>query len=87
MLKIRGIVESSEEPKVLISCRLDEREDLELLAFIISSVCNSHFCIEYSTDEIQEILEEITKNKEIEDKNLVFGIKPHQNGIAFLFGE
>lgn len=87
MLKIRGIMESSEEPRVLIFCRLDEKKDLEPLAFIIASVCNSHFCIEYSTNEIREILEEITKDKKIRNKNLMFGIERYQNSIAFLFGE
>jgi hypothetical protein len=86
MLKIGSIVEPEEEPRVLIFCRLDEENDLEILSFIISSICNSHFCVEYSPDEIFEFLKEITKGKKILKRNLVFGVERHQSGIAFLFG-
>jgi hypothetical protein len=87
MLKIETIVEPKEEPRVLIFCRLDKEKDLEILSFIISSICASHFCIEYSPNEILEILEEITKGKRILRKSLIFGIERNQKGIAFLFGQ
>jgi len=87
MLKIGSIVESEKGPQVLVFCRLDEESDLEILSFIIASICNSHFCIEYSAKETLEILKEITRDKEIFGKNLVFGVKRYKGEIAFLFGD
>jgi len=87
MLRIRGIAESEEGLQILIFCKLDEESDLEILSFIIASICNSHFCMEYSAEETLEILKEITKDKEIFGKNLVFGVGRYKGEIAFLFGD
>jgi hypothetical protein len=88
MLKIGSIVYPENESKVLIFCRLDNREDLEILAFILSNICSGTFCIEYHPDEVLEILEEITKDIELEKSrgNLIFGLERRKEGLAFLFG-
>jgi len=87
MLKIGSIVRSGEGLQVLVFCRLDEESDLEILSFIIASICNSHFCIEYSADETLEILKEITKDKKIFGRNLIFGVERYKGEVAFLFGD
>ena len=87
MLEIYSIIRNKRESQILIICKLDNDKDLEMIAFIISSLCDSHFCVEYTHKEVLEFLKELTEKEEIFGKFVAFGVGLYQGKVVFFFGK
>lgn len=87
MLEIYSIIRNKEESQILIICKLEDDKDLEMIAFIISSICDSHFCIEYTHKEVLKFFKELTKKEEIFGKFVTFGVGLYQGEVVFFFGK
>lgn len=87
MLEIYSIIRNKKESQILIICKLNDDKDLEIIAFIISSLCNSHFCIEYTHKEVLKFLKKLIEKEDIFGKFVAFGIGLYQGKVAFFFGK